>query len=138
MTVGYKRPTLKLEFEAAEMDGLEVRCRRPSVGAYFDLLDAAEKPIGDQNNRRALAEHVMPLIISWNLEDDDGPVPPTVDGFLAQDTPFIRQVTQAIVDVNRQVPAPLVGRSPDGGQFPVDSIPMEIRSPDQQSLPAPN
>jgi hypothetical protein len=137
--MGYKRPTLKLAFEAAEMDGLEVRCRRPSVGAYFDLLDAADKPIGDEANRRVLAEHVMPLIIDWNLEDEDGvPVPATVDGFLAQDTPFIRQITQAVVDVNRQVPGPLAGPSPDGEPFPVDSIPMEIRSPDQQSLPAPS
>lgn len=137
--MGYQRPTLKLEFEAAEMDGLEIRCRRPSIGAYFALLDAAEKPIGDPANRRALAEHIMPLIIGWNLEDENNqPVPATVDGFLAQDTPFIRQVTQAIVDVNRQVPGPLAQRSPDGEQFPVDSIPMEIRSPDPQSLPAPN
>jgi hypothetical protein len=139
MTVGYKRPTLKLEFEDPEMDGLEVRCRRPSIGAFMDLLGFWDRPLGDPEVRAEVAGEIRKALISWNLEnDDDQAIPLTTEALLDLDTPMFKALYRAIVKVNSVLPVPLAGRSTAGGQFPVDSIPMEIRSPDLESSPAPN
>jgi hypothetical protein len=137
--MGYKRPTLKLEFEDPEMDGLEVRCRRPSIGAFMDLLGFWDRPLGDIEVRTEVAGEIRKALISWNLEDDDDQaVPLTVEALLDLDTPMFKALYRAIVKVNSTVPAPLDGRSTAGEPFPEGSIPMEIRSPDLESSPAPN
>jgi hypothetical protein len=132
--MGYQRPTLKLEFEDPEMAGLTVRARRLKIGDYVDLLHAAGLDLKDEANRKELAERVMAAVIDWDLEDEDSqPVPATPEGFLDQDLRFIIQISDALIAVNRGIPAPLERPSPNGDRSLEESMPMEVSSPSPDS-----
>lgn len=130
--MGYKRPTVKLIFDDPEMDGLEVRARRYTIGRYVDFVAASGTPLNGsdaEKNRRTLAEILAEAIIGWNLEDDaDQPVPATTEGILDQDFRFLVGLTEGMLAANKGVPDPLGERSSDGGRSLEASMPMEFRS----------
>jgi hypothetical protein len=125
---GYERPTLKLTFQDPEMQGLDVRAERLSIGRYVELTKAYAADLDDETNRKHLAELVMEGVTTWNLTRKGEPVPATPDGLLGQDFRFLVKMTKAILEANRAVPDPLDEPSSDGAPSQVASIPMDIGS----------
>lgn len=117
--MGYQRPLLKLTFEDPEMAGLEVLCRRPSIG-QIQAYEETDRVLDRQ------LEIMAPCLIKWNLEDEEGsPVPPTLEGLKSQDQPFLAALIEAWVDKAIRIPAPLGQGSNGGSSPPAVSIPME-------------
>lgn len=136
--MGFKRPAkvYKLLFEDDDMAGLEVKARSMSTGDLLDmapLLDMkmSNAPTADELEQvRDLLERFAEVLISWNLEDeDDEPIPATLEGLLSQDIAFVMDIVQAWADAVSGVPAPLDGRSPSGDPSLAASIPMDALSP---------
>lgn len=119
----YKRPSVRLVFEAEEFDGLEVECRRVSNNRMFDIMEAAEamdalKSDDIPGMRKAMADLagvLAPIIISWNLDDDDDqPVPPTRDGLMDQDPGLLMALAAGVQQAMGGVPVPLDDGSTSG------------------------
>ncbi|MCI0690227.1 MAG: hypothetical protein L0Y54_23765 [Sporichthyaceae bacterium] len=142
--MGYRRDTTyRLKFADPEFHGLEVSVRAPSVGEVIDLTERAGELSGlmagdlaalaGQAGRarlEAIFADFARYLVSWNLEDAQGrPVPPTLDGVLTQDAPFIFQIMKAWQEYVAGVPFPKGPSSNGGGQSPAASLPMEALSP---------
>jgi len=112
---GYKRkaPVAVLLFD--DYEGLEVRAKAPAMGALLGLADLAEAADADARAARKLLEEFAGYLVSWTVEDDDGPVPATLDGLLSLDTPFVLQVVKAWIDGLAGVDPTSPARSPAGG-----------------------
>lgn len=130
--MGYQRPILRLIFDEStgDMAGLEVLCRRMSVGHVKDI-QALAQTTGDMKDPdnlarldrclNVLAEH----LVGWNLEDDNGaPVPADVDTLKQQDLPFLMGIFEQWMKQAIGVRPPLLKPSEDGEPFPEGSIPM--------------
>jgi len=127
--MGYERPTLKLVFADPEMDGLEVRARRMSLGELqrmHELSVPTETLAESQEQIAGLYALLATKLISWNLEVDETPVPATAEGLASSDLLLVRGITTALRKASTEVPAPLVLPSPDGDQSLEASMPMEM------------
>ncbi|MCG6493443.1 hypothetical protein [Kitasatospora sp. A2-31] len=139
--MGYKvqRNTYQLTFKGTEFDGLEVRIRGLNTGQMLELEAARlAREAGGETGvgaTRQMTEMLASALVSWNAEDEDTglPIPPTLEGLLAQDASFnavlIDQWTKAMVGV----PAPLPPASSDGQPSLEASIPMDVPSPSRTS-----
>jgi hypothetical protein len=127
--MGYERPTLKLVFADPEMDGLEVRARRMSLGE-LQRLHELSAPTGTlAESQEQIAELYALLatkLISWNLEVEGVPVPLTVEGLAGSDVLLLRGITTALRRASTEVPAPLDLPSTDGDRSLEESMAMEI------------
>ena len=139
--MGYKRPTkvLKLNFEDPEMKGLVVRVKSVKLGKLLGLvklvsLDTEKLTPEDLALIDDVFQTFADSLVSWNVEDDDDqPVPPTLDGVYSQDLDFIMEIVAAWVDGLTGVSDPLAGRSRGGGTSQEASLPMEVLSPSRAS-----
>lgn len=100
--MGYvpRRTLYKLDFSATEYAGLEVVTRSASMGALLRILEladeaeqsAAKDAMAKLDELFAMFEGVL---VSWNVEDEDGrAVPTTKAGLLTQDSSFVLAVIQ--------------------------------------------
>lgn len=133
---GYTRPrTLKLTWADGEFEGLEIRAKRVGLETFLDLapLIDGKYDVFDPDSRTELREmftQFSTVLLSWNLEDEDGvPVPCTTDEYMRQDPMFVREVLDQWAQAISGVAAPLDQPSPAGGPFPEASLPMEVSSP---------
>lgn len=135
--MGYRpqRQLVELDFSDTEHAGLEVTTKRISVDglmSFVDLLDKAESldpkafkaddlaMVGDLFGRFAA------VLVSWNVEDDEGQaVPATREGLMAQDFDFAMFVITAWFVAISKAPPPLPSGSSGGGPPPEASLPME-------------
>lgn len=122
-----KRTLYKLDFSGTDLDGLEVTARGTSVGGLLELADVGsrleelkgldERAEGAQV-REALRELFAPfakVVVAWNVvDDDDEPVPASVDGFMSQEFDFITSIITSYVQAMTQAPPPLPGNSGSG------------------------
>lgn len=146
--MGFKpqRRIYVLEFEKEELNGLEVRARSVPLGQYLDIVEIAEvagpdgvdnltpeqtmKMVGAVGN---LLESFADVLVSWNVEDEDGaPVPANLDGLRSQEFPFVMEIIQAWVGAVAGASDPLGPESSGGAPSVVASIPMETFA---ESLP---
>lgn len=129
--MGYKpkRKTYNLDFTGTDFEGLRVSIRGLNTGQYMDLFAAkTEAETGGETNQ--LLTIMAGQLISWNVEDDDDmPVPATLDGIKTQDLDFNLAIVNAWTTAMAGVPAPLEPSSTGGGSSLVASIPMEPLSP---------
>lgn len=73
-------------------------------------------------------------LISWNLEDDeDKPIPATVDGVLSLEDEFCMNLISAWLDAIGGVSEDLGKDLTSGGTFQDLSLPMELKLPNHQS-----
>lgn len=103
-TKGFRPPrrTATLTFdEGHDYHGAEVECRLDvPMGLVFEFDNLS--PL--EAMRRFGAE----IVISWNLESDDGkPIPPTADGLLTQSPDFGLALLEAWKEAAAGVPTPL-------------------------------
>lgn len=131
---GYKakRKTILLDFTGTEHEGLEVRTRQPSMDALISLTRLARKidPAAlDPEVVSEMLDRFAPMLVGWNLEDDDGPVPATRAGLGDQDPDLSSAVVLAWVEGVAGVPAPLARPSTAGSPSEAVPLPMEPLSP---------
>lgn len=133
-----KRTLYKLDFAETEHAGLEVTTKSASMAALLDILGLADsvEAAGLKNADRAQMDKLFGLfdevLVSWNVETDDGePVPASKDGLLSQDPEFVMTVIGAWAQAMTKAPPPLPKGSSGGPTTdPLESsIPMVPPSP---------
>lgn len=109
------RSTFTIVFEAPhEYAGLEVvLSRRLPLGLLFEMQASASDLEPETVERFADA-----ALVSWNLEDDDGPVPATAAGMMRQDYALLMTLVNKWTEVVTQPGAPLDGGSANGKPSP--------------------
>ena len=126
-----KRTLYKLDFSGTELAGLEITARGSSMRELIEVLEGADQ-IADlqeldekQDGAKvagALREMVAPFarkLVAWNLlDDDDEPVPASIDGLLTQELDFVTAVITAYGQAMTQAPPPLRAGSPSGASSP--------------------
>lgn len=131
--MGYKRvkKVYNLQFADPDMEGLEVRAHSMPLGELMQLadgIDNIEKASIDDVD--ALLSTFADVLVSWNLEDDDDqPIPASLDGLKGQDQEFVFSIVMSYVNAVSGVSAPLPQTSPGGEPSLAASIPMDVSSP---------
>jgi hypothetical protein len=142
----YKRTkTLyELAFEDEEMDGLVVVMKALSVDGLLKVSEMAAG-IGDKDEPdlaqvdgmfKVFAKH----LVSWNLEDDIGDVPPDYDGVVAQDLPFVLKIINAWMEKVGGGVDPTSPAASNGGETSAEELPPGLASGSRNlgSLPKPS
>ncbi|QYN26684.1 hypothetical protein [Amycolatopsis sp. DSM 110486] len=117
--MGFKvnQTTLKLVFDDPELEGLVVRMRAGTVGQRMQL--------NELNTNDEIIEFYAGLLVEWNAEDDDGPLPMTADGVTRLDHPTFLAIQRAWTNVRQTIPAPLEQQSNAGATSLEESMPMD-------------
>ena len=123
---GYRRASkeYRLQFEGDGFDGLEVTMGPLSTAEFLELSEIADQADASAKDARRMVELVASHLVSWNLEDDDGPVPPTLASLLADDIDFVLAIVKAWTGATAGVSPPLPNSLNGGGKYPEASIPM--------------
>lgn len=130
-----KRKLLVLRFEDPDFEGIEVRIRSTSLGkvvALRDQADAARRGSG-LDEISELVDQFVEKLDSWNIEDDNGAVPPTREGLLSLDFTDALYLITSWFDAMTAVDNDLKKESTSGTSSPEVSIPMETLSSSQES-----
>jgi hypothetical protein len=143
--VGYKpkRTLYQLTFEDPDLEGLEITTRRVSVDGLMKFVDMFEtvqqvdkdnfKP-SDLKILKDMFEAFTKVLVSWNIEDDDDqPVPRTVEGLLSLDIEFVLPVIEAWITGMVQAPPPLPAAASSGETSQEASLALASQS---QSRPS--
>jgi hypothetical protein len=129
--MGYKPPktVYKLDFSETEHAGLEVAVRAGAIGDLLALQELADQDALTAAEARQMFSGFASLLVSWNVEDDDGrPVPPGYEGVAAQETGFIKAIITAFYENVAAAPPPLPGTSSSGTTSPEASLAAASRS----------
>ena len=127
--MGYtpQRTTYVLDFGDA-YNGLEVKVRAGTLGQLLELQRFGEDLTAEQ--ARELFERFAVLLVRWNITDeDDRPVPATLDGLMSLEPGLARDILQAAGQAIGGVSDPLPEASPGGGPSAVASLPTVPLSP---------
>lgn len=112
---GFRPPpkrTATLKFTDGDYAGAEVVC---SLGGSVDLVLALSAGTGGVEGMAALLDRFgREVLLSWNIKDDDGPVPPSGAGLRSQDLDFSQAVVSAWLDAKAGVDGPLGPESSNG------------------------
>jgi hypothetical protein len=138
--MGYKRErrVYRLVFDDPEFEGLEVRARSIPIRDLKRLM-ALDTESDSKGDRAAAITEMMfsfaEALVSWNMEDDNGPVPPTLESIEAEDADFMMMIIGQWLSVISRVDdaSPLPATSGSGSQSLEVSIPMEPLSRSQAS-----
>ena len=136
-----KRTLYTLDFEGTDLEGLEVTARGSSMGELIGMLQAADaledlKELDEKQDTARVAEAMREMIApfarklqAWNLlDDDDEPVPASLDGLMAQDLDFVVRLITAYGTAMNQAPRPLPAASPSGAISPEEQAMMAALS----------
>ncbi len=128
--MGYRRePKIyKLTFVDPDMEGLIVRAKSTSVRQFLEIqamADATEASDGVKGMQTLFATFAG-VLVSWNLEDENGQeLPTTVDTLLEQEFGFVMQIVMAWIEAVAGVPDQLGKASTGGSPLLEASLPME-------------
>ena len=122
--MGFRLPkkTARIKFEGTDYDGAEAEVSLSlSIEQMFhvhDLISGGDIVEGFRN----FGEIVL---ISWNLEDDNGdPIPPTSEGFMSTpDRIFLNIIIDHWVQAMKGVPVPLESQSQGGSTSEAEPTP---------------
>jgi hypothetical protein len=128
--------TYRLEFEGADMDGLQVKMGSLTVGEYGKMVRmmtvTKRDEAGDANDE--IVRMFSASLISWNVEDKSGqPVPTTLAGVETQEQRFILRLFTAWHKAMEEVGDDLEKDSPSGAITLEASLGMASQS---ESLPS--
>lgn len=137
--MGYKaRRVYVLEFE--DRDGMEVKARSTNIDRFMELTELADFSPGnsfspeDRAKIDKLLAGFSECLVSWNLEeDDDSPIPATLEGLRSLDIDLAMEIVNSWMDAISDVSPGKERPSPNGSQSVEASIPMEPLSPSQSS-----
>lgn len=119
---------LVLQFEDPDYAGLEVKARSVSLGVLLDLEDetSAMRQGSGTAHTRGLLSLFTDKLISWNLEDDDDkPIPTTLEGILSLEIDHAYPIVLAWVDAMLSVTASTGKASSSGPPSAPPNFPME-------------
>jgi hypothetical protein len=130
--VGYRKPQThyRLKFADEDMAGLEITSRAPTIAELLDIgpmADVIDQRQPDLPQLRSLLERFCGLLVSWNLEDEQGTeLPMTADALLQFELPFLMKVLNAWAGAVTSVAPPLPSGSGSGPASPAGlQIPVE-------------
>lgn len=116
--MGYKRTAKKYELvfdqDSGDFAGLELTLKGLSIGKYLKIAELAESASDGQGDLGPLFTAFADALISWNLEDDNGPVPATFEGVQEQELDFVMTLITKWLTSVAGVSAPLE-RDSDAG-----------------------
>ena len=134
--MGYtpKRTLYKLDFSRTEHAGLEVTTRSASLETLLEVLALAD--LAEARGLEAVVKQFQAAIalfagvlVSWNVETDDGdPVPATAEGLQSQEPEFVLSVMTMWATEMTKAPPDLPSASSDGAALEA-SIPMSPSPP---------
>jgi len=142
---GYKpvRTVFVLSFGDPDLEGLEVRAKRVSLGALQELIDlAALVEDFDEENPRPedlkvidrLFAGFAKALIGWNvLDEDDKPVPATLEGLRALDLWFVMKLFEGWMSGMMSAPPGSAASSPSGATSQAE---LEAMAALSSSLPS--
>jgi hypothetical protein len=119
-----KHKVYKLDFTGTEYDGLEVRVGGLTMGEWMEFVGLADSDEPSNDTDRMLKMFAAHLK-SWNLEDeDDEPVPATLDALRSVDFKMVMFIIHAWMDALADVPKG-TGKGSASGETSLEaSIPM--------------
>lgn len=120
-----KRKVYKLDFAGTEYDGLEVRIRGLTTGEYLELVTLTGSTSEGSGETEKLLKLMSTHLDTWNLQEDDEPVPATFEGIRANDLAMNMRIIDAWTDAMVSVPASTEKKSQSGDLALVASIPTE-------------
>lgn len=126
--MGYKVNSnlYKLKFEGTDYDGLEIVVRGLSVGSLLELESMSKGDSGKSlKGVRRMAEILTARIKEWNLEDDNGYVPISLEAVLDLEIDLLTAIVSAWSESQASVDENLGKGSDSGRTSPEVSIPME-------------
>jgi hypothetical protein len=129
--MAYKRGSkvYELDFEGTDLDGLHVKAKSMSLGAFADLMAIFDEGGLTRENLDAIFDGFSNVLLEWDVEDEEGnPVPATRDGLYSLDLPEAQAIIEAWRDAVTGVSRPLEQPSDDGSPSLAASIPMETLS----------
>lgn len=124
--MGYKKvPVIHTLTDIPGEDGLIVRLKSISFGKVRRLIRLSDSE--DESSMDEISEQFVQALVSWNLEDEnDQPVPTTLEGVEDQDFDFIMKIVSAWLD-RLTGPSEELGKgSQPGAQFPGQPLTMEL------------
>lgn len=120
--------TLVLKFDDEDYAGLEIKARSVPLGVLLDLDDetSAMRSGAGMGQTRSLMSMFTEKLISWNLEDeDDKPIPTTMEGLLSLEIDRAYDIILAWVDAMITVSKSMGKASNSGQQSAPPNFPME-------------
>lgn len=135
----------RLEFEDADLAGLEVRMRAAKLGLLFGVGEAASIQDRAKNGEELTGadadvitekfEQLADHLVSWNVEDEDGvPVPATLAGLKTLEMPLVMRIFVEWQSAMKGVTPPLSSGSSNGASvadlmtIPMQPIPASLAS----------
>jgi hypothetical protein len=114
----FSDPTFVLEFEDGSLEGLEVKAKSQTLGAFLDMTALAA--IGsnptpqDMANVGKLLEGFAEVLVDWNVEIGGKRVEPDLDGLRRLKFADVFKMISAWIKVTASAPGPL-GETSSGG-----------------------
>jgi len=119
--MGYRKvPTIYTLDDINGEDGLIVRMKGIRVGKLRRLISN-----DSDDNVGEVLDLLLEGLVSWNLEDENGPVPMTLEGLESQELPMITAIVDSWTDKVTGVSDELGKDSPAGEKFPGQPLTME-------------
>jgi hypothetical protein len=121
----------RLHFEGTVLDGLVALVKSVPVGTMLQMAEMAALVDGftpaDISTLGMMFEILADALVEWNMvDDDDQPVPTTMEGIRSLDMDEAMLLIQKWMEVTVGVPGPLDPGSTAGAPSPVASIPMDV------------
>jgi hypothetical protein len=146
-----KRQLYKLDFGETDLAGLDVTARGASMAELLAMLETADA-MGDlaELDEKAdaakvaaqMREMIAPFarkLVAWNLlDDDDEPVPASLDGLLSQDLDFVIRLITTYGTAMTQAPPPLPANSASGATSPEELTALAALSSSLESSQEPS
>lgn len=124
--MGYRRvPVIHTLDDIEGERGLVVRVKSVSFGKVRRLLKLMDDDTGDQNVMDEISSQLASSLVSWNLEDEDGPVPATREAIEEQDFELVMKIVNSWLTQVTGVSDDLGKDSPNGQRFPGQPVTME-------------
>jgi hypothetical protein len=133
-----KRRTIKIIFQG-DLDGLEITAHSVSMDTFLEFEELSNRYFGGKTGRdekadmaiqsfRKMLDMFASVLVSWNLEDEDGkPVPATREELGREDPGFVFDVIVKWMEAAAGVSAPLSETSSSGETSAELSLPMDIQ-----------
>jgi hypothetical protein len=133
-----KRRTIKIIFQG-DLDGLEITAYSVSMDTFLEFEELSNRYFGGKTGKdekasmaiqsfRRMLDMFAGVLVSWNLEDEDGePVPATREELGREDPGFVFDVIVKWMEAVAGVSAPLSETSSSGETSAELSLPMDIQ-----------
>jgi hypothetical protein len=127
----------QVTFEDGDLDGLVCKFKGLSLDEYLAFVALAETvatPEGrtPENIERQFTT-LAGLLVSWNLEDDNGPVEPSYAALKTFDLTYVKQIMRGYTRAFTAVPKDSSETSPSGEISPERSLGLGRQSRSQAS-----